>query len=61
MSYCDNGIKVMKYVGDSTEIKVDLAMEYFTKTGIDIFDEKSPFFNDKCQKYEIEEKIFIKI
>jgi hypothetical protein len=54
MSYCDNGIKVMKYVGDSTDIKVDLAMEYFTKTGIDIFNEKSQFFNDKCQNYDLD-------
>ena len=61
MSYCENGIKVMKYVGDSKDINLDLAMEYYIKYGVDIFDEKSPFFNDKCQKYEIEEKIFIKI
>ncbi len=59
MSYCDNDIKVMKYVGDSEDIKHDLGMEYFTKYDVDIFDEKSPFFNDKCQKYDLDVDIIL--
>ena len=53
LSYCDN-IKVMKYLGNSKDIKVDLAIEYFNKIGIDIFNEKSPFFNDKCKDYDLD-------
>ena len=59
MSYCNNEMKVMKYTGDSEEIKIDTAMDYAEK-GIDVFNPKDDFFNDKCQSYDQDVDIILK-
>ena len=59
MSYCNNDIKIFKYVGDSEEIKIDIAKDYAEK-GINVFDPEDKFFNDKCQKHDLDIDIILK-
>ena len=52
MSYYNNDIKVLKYIGDEEKINMNNAREFADK-GIDIFNASDDFFNDKCKYYDI--------
>ena len=52
MSYYNNDIKVLKYIGDEEKINMNNAREFADK-GIDIFYASDDFFNDKCKYYDI--------
>ena len=52
MSYYNNDIKILKYIGDEEKINMNNAREFADK-GIDIFNESDDFFNDKCKYYDI--------
>ena len=52
MSYYNNDIKVLKYIGDEEKINMNNARE-FADEGIDIFNASDDFFNDKCKYYDI--------
>ena len=59
LSYCNNKIEVIKYIGDTKEIKIDIISEY-AKKGINILDASDSFFNDKCHYYDLDLDIIIK-
>ena len=59
MSYYNNDINVLNYIGDEKKIKINTGREFVVK-GIDIFDASDDFFNDKCKYYDINEDITIK-
>ena len=59
MSYYNNDIKVLKYIGDEEKINMNNAREFADK-GIDIFNASDDFFNDKCKYYDINVDITIK-
>ena len=59
MSYCQNDIKVMKYIGDNNEININTA-EDFAEKGVDVFNASDEFFNDKCKYYDHDVDIIIK-
>ena len=58
MSLCDNEITVMKYIGDVEDIDINMAMD-FADQGIDIFNTKDAFFNDRCSKYNSDKDIIL--
>ena len=59
MSYYNNDINVLKYIGDEEKINMNNAREFADK-GIDIFNASDDFFNDKCKYYDINLDITIK-
>ena len=52
MSYYNNDINVLKYIGDEEKINMNNTRE-FAEKGIDIFNASDDFFNDKCKYYDI--------
>ena len=59
MSFCNNDITVMKYVGDVDEIDINTAMEYADQ-GIDVFNTRDSFFNERCSKINSDKDIVLK-
>ena len=58
MSYCNNAITVMKYVGDVEDIDINTAMGYSEK-GIDVFNTQDDFFNERCHHYDSDTDIIL--
>ena len=50
LSVCKSEIKVMKYIGDAEDLDIQTAMD-FAEQGIDVFNTKDEFFNDKCHPF----------
>ena len=51
LSVCKEDIKVMKYIGDVTELDIKSAMS-LANDGIDVFNPEDDFFNDICHPFE---------
>ena len=58
MSFCDNDITVMKYVGDVDDIDINTAMEYADQ-GIDVFNTQDAYFNERCTKVKGDKDIIL--
>ena len=58
MSYCNEEITVMKYIGDLEGVDLDSAMKY-AEQGIDVFSAKDSFFNDICHPFNSDTDIVI--
>ena len=58
MSYCNNDITVMKYVGDVDDIDINTAMEY-AEQGIDVFNTQDAFFNDRCSTFKSDKDVIL--
>ena len=58
ISICKEDIKIMKYIGDITELDIISAMNY-ADIGIDVFNAKDDFFNDICYPFDNPESIDI--
>ena len=56
MSFCNNDITVMKYIGDVDDIDINTAMEYADQ-GIDVFNTQDAFFNERCSKVNSDKDI----
>ena len=50
LSLCKQDIKVMKYIGDVTELDIQSAKSLASQ-GIDVFNADDKFFNDICQNF----------
>ena len=51
LSICNQDIKVINYIGDVKELKIDSAKS-FSEQGIDIFNANDDFFNDICHDFD---------
>ena len=51
LSVCKDDIKVMKYIGDVKELKIQSAIS-LSEQGIDVFNARDAFFNDICHPYD---------
>ena len=58
MSYCNNEITVMKYVGDVDNIDLNTAMDYADQ-GIDVFNAQDSFFNDRCHHFKSDQDVIL--
>ena len=58
MSFCQNEITVMKYIGDVDDIDINTAMD-FAEQGIDVFNTQDAFFNDRCSKFKSDKDIIL--
>ena len=58
MSYCNNEITVMKYVGDVDNIDLNTAMDY-AEQGIDVFNAQDSFFNDRCHHFRSDQDVIL--
>ena len=51
LSICNEGIKIMKYIGDADELNIESA-KILSEQGIDVFNAADDFFNDICHSYD---------
>ena len=51
LSVCNEGIKVMKFIGDADKLDIDSA-KILSEQGIDVFNPTDDFFNDICHSYD---------
>ena len=58
MSFCENEITVMKYIGDFEDIDLDSAIG-LAEQGIDVFNTQDSFFNDRCSKFKSDKDIIL--
>ena len=58
MSFCQNEITVMKYIGDFEDIDLDSAIG-LAEQGIDVFNTQDSFFNDRCSKFKSDKDIIL--
>ena len=58
LSVCKENLKVMKYIGDIRELKIQSAMS-LSEQGIDVFNAPDEFFNNVCHPYDNREGIDI--
>ena len=58
LSFCNNDITVMKYIGDVDDIDINNAMEYAGQ-GIDVFNTHDAFFNERCSKVNSDKDIVL--
>ena len=58
MSFCENEITVMKYIGDVDDIDINTAKN-LAEQGIDVFNTQDAFFNDRCSKFKSDKDIIL--